>query len=148
MPMAPAIGLWPFGRRRVLQAAMSFPELRDNHDLGCGISRQPGHGHGRARMPAGFAKDLDEEVDFQNNYYTVLGFFYREFQTRTNNFAFLGFVEDFISYFSMKSNLPDPAAKWSLPAPTFVPSRSPRSASSRRRPPGIPPGAARLSSAP
>lgn len=52
-------------------------------------------------------KDLDEEIDFQANYYSVLGFFYREFQTRSNNFTFLGYVEDFIAYFSMKNNLPD-----------------------------------------
>jgi hypothetical protein len=46
--------------------------------------------------------ELDEEIAFQTNYAAALGFFYREYQTRGNVFAFLGYTDDFIAYFSMK----------------------------------------------
>jgi hypothetical protein len=51
--------------------------------------------------------ELEEEIAFQNNWASVLGFFYHEYQTRGNAFNFLGYTEDFITYFSMKGNLPD-----------------------------------------
>ena len=51
--------------------------------------------------------ELEEEINFQSNFASVLAFFYREYQTRGNTFALLGFTEDFITYFSMKSNLPE-----------------------------------------
>jgi len=50
--------------------------------------------------------ELDEELAFQINYAAALGFFYREYQTRGNVFAFLGYTDDFITYFSMKDKLP------------------------------------------
>jgi hypothetical protein len=56
-------------------------------------------------------KDLDEEIGFQVNYASVLGFFHREAQTRSNVFALLGFTDDFITYFSGKAELPDHLVK-------------------------------------
>ncbi|MBN1130074.1 MAG: hypothetical protein JXA71_13870 [Chitinispirillaceae bacterium] len=56
-------------------------------------------------------KELDEEIVFQKNYSAVLGFFHKEYQTRGNMFTFLGFVEDFIVYFSQKNGLPDHIVK-------------------------------------
>ena len=55
--------------------------------------------------------DLDEEIVFQKNYTAVLGFFYREYQTRGNVFAFLGYIDDFITYFSMNDRLPEHIVK-------------------------------------
>ncbi|MBN1127470.1 MAG: hypothetical protein JXA71_00685, partial [Chitinispirillaceae bacterium] len=55
--------------------------------------------------------ELDDELAFQNNYAAVLGFFYREHQTRGNAFNFLGYTGDFISFFSMKDKLPQNIVK-------------------------------------
>jgi hypothetical protein len=55
--------------------------------------------------------DLDEEIAFQTNYAAALNFFYREYQTRGNDFAFLGHADDFIAYFSMKDKLAQNVAK-------------------------------------
>ena len=55
--------------------------------------------------------DLDEELAFQTNYSALLGFFQREYQTRGNTFAFIGFTEDFIAYFSKKDKMPDRIVK-------------------------------------
>ena len=56
-------------------------------------------------------KELDEEIAFQTNYSAVLGFFYHEYQTRGNMFAFLGYIEEIVPYFSSKANLPDHIVK-------------------------------------
>jgi hypothetical protein len=52
-------------------------------------------------------KDLDEEIGFQVNYARALDFFFKEAQTRGNVFAYLGFTNDFIDYFSHKAEYPD-----------------------------------------
>ena len=53
-------------------------------------------------------KGLDDELLFQTNYVNALGFFYREYQTRDNPYAFLGYIDDFIAYFAGKAAMPDP----------------------------------------
>jgi hypothetical protein len=50
--------------------------------------------------------ELDDEITFQTNYTAALSFFYREYQTRGDAFAFLGYNGDFITYFAMKDKLP------------------------------------------
>ncbi len=52
-------------------------------------------------------KNLEDELLFQNNYVSALGFFSREFQTRSNPYAFIGYVDDFIGYFDKKAGMPD-----------------------------------------
>lgn len=49
--------------------------------------------------------NLEDEIEFQANYYAVLNFFKREYETRGNPGEFIKHVENFIPYFSSKENL-------------------------------------------
>ncbi len=49
--------------------------------------------------------DLEEEIAFQKNYYVTLDFFDKNQKTVGNPGAFIGYVEDFIKYFSRKDQL-------------------------------------------
>ena len=53
-------------------------------------------------------KSLDDELLFQTSYVGALGFFSREYQTRNNPYAFLGYIDDFTAYFAKKADLPEP----------------------------------------
>ena len=48
---------------------------------------------------------LEDEMNFQSNYLTALGFFNNDFQTRGSALDLLGKVDDFITYFNKKDNL-------------------------------------------
>lgn len=52
-------------------------------------------------------KDLEEEIQFQNNYVLMLNAFDKEYKSRRNPIEFIGYVEDFIKFFSMKKEYPD-----------------------------------------
>ncbi len=51
--------------------------------------------------------ELEEEIAFQKNYYATLDFFNKEQKTVGNPAGFIGYVEDFIKYFSRKNLAPN-----------------------------------------
>ena len=52
-------------------------------------------------------KDLEEEIQFQNNFVILLNAFDKEYKSRRNPVEFIGYVEDFIKFFGKKKGYPD-----------------------------------------